>query len=212
MPIGASIVLTAVGLKCPISFPVGFAANLWMVEAAILGFAVAVVVYAYQALGRHGGLPDDLAIATSFPATVNIGLAGIFLLGFSMIAEWDGAAWATLFAVIVSCLWFPLLVQGFRDATRAASPGFRVGIRRRRLLHLVVGLARQQVRGHIANAALGEEMLESVASNSPWLFLGGSDQEDQLFRAPRGGRLADIDVRRLRQAMNEREEIAALLD
>ena len=172
IPFAATVALTTTGVTCPITFPKSFSADLWVVDAAILGFAVAMVVYAYQALGRQGGLPDDLAMASSFPATVNVGLASIFLLGLSMVADWPGAAWLTLFAVALSGLWFAVLTQGFRDATRAASPGFRVAIRQRRLLSLASRLARQQARNNAGSALLNETLAALGVSNAPWLFLG----------------------------------------
>jgi len=184
-------------LKCPIAFPGSFAPDLWVVDAAILGFAVAVVVYAYQVLGRQGPFSDDLAVASGFPATVNAGLASIFLLGISLAHEWDGAAWLTLFAVALSSVWFLFLTQSFRDATRAASPGFRIGIRQRRLGRLTTSLVRQQVRNRLAGTVLEEELVRSGLSNSFWVFLAGDDQEDQIFRADRDGRLTDIDLVRL---------------
>jgi hypothetical protein len=178
---------------------------LWQVEAAVVGFSLAVAIYAYEMLGRRAGIAKDLALAASFPAAVNLGLAMLALTGVTVLRPLDPShhRWLDGTVLVLALGWLGALVVATREAIELNDPRYRVRMRQRVLLPLVEEGRRAR------HAAVGSmQVLEDAVARAGGTYetLGvrvSGLEESAIVRSGKRGVLADINWGRLGWAISE---------
>jgi hypothetical protein len=202
IPTLVSLLAVAAGLSSPAALPSESIGTLWQVEGALVGLAIAVALYGYEALGRHGAIrPDELA-GLRLPRALYFGIALVILTGaayflgtegLGTVPEWRSAAadWYSFWAVAMSLVWAVMLIQTLPEAVAVADPGFRTALRLRRLRTL----AREAVERRLVELAAVNILIRRAALRgcrwTPWILSVDTVRE---IRPSRDGYLWDVDL------------------
>jgi hypothetical protein len=187
---------------------------LWQVQAAILGLAVAVAIFAYQSMHRATGSRRRLILLTSFPTAMVSGIALVIITGAAFAggdARW--AAWLGTFSIALSAPWLLLLMLSVADAPHLSDQRYALRMR----LRVLRAMTSQAVGEHVV-ARAGVEVLDSLMKAEEGALQVWVDDDDPEHRigAGRSGVLVDVSLARLREAARDlkaaggRLEIGAL--
>ena len=172
---------------------------LWPVEGAVLGFTFALAIYAYDYLGRRSTIARDIALAASFPAAVNLGIALLVLTGICVLAPFGAAhqAWLDRLTTGIAVGWTGSIVAATAEAIELNDPRYRVRMRQRVLMPLVAAARRERHAGIRGMEILRRFLLEAGGRYEALGVSVAGVPEDSVVRARRRGRVADVNVRRL---------------
>lgn len=174
------------------------AESVWQVQAALLGFALALALYAMGLLGRYSSMAKSMPLVAGFPAVVNTGLGLLIATGLGVFLPANRtAASLTLTILIATGLWILLVGYVLRQSVRLHDPRERVFLRRWTIRSVIGNSVRRQawtlygmrwLEDHIAPLGATYEGLGPTAI---------PNDETRVVRSGRSGQLFDLNVYRL---------------
>ena len=122
----------------------GYVQAVWGVQAALLGFAVAVAVFGLQ-LGRDAWRGRAVAIAPRLESSIVLGLALLVVTGAVAILPLNGGSEQAVSVVLLGATtaWFVVLAAGFAEVKRLTGLQTHLEVRRSRVIHATVRAARR---------------------------------------------------------------------
>jgi len=201
-PMATVVLALSLGLLAQPPAQIGsdYIGTLWLAEAAVVGFAVAISVFAYESLtdsssGRHRSV-----LLGGFAGSVTLGLSIVVLTGAGLLLEGAAGQWLRLFDLVLAPLWVVLLLFTFAQAADFRSRTYRVAQRSRILSDSTKRLLEAQLLDRAAMGVLRDVLTPEGGEFSPLLLVQRSDDEDSLVRAERRGTIVDASLESLRRA------------
>lgn len=207
IPMVIGFVVSSLAISSPLQFTKSDIGTLWQVEGALIGLAIALAIYGYEAMGRGGAVePAELA-ELRLPRAIYLGISLIALTGLAFLglpdtdepaAQATFQEWIAAACVVVAALWLAVLLRALPEVVRVTDPGFRMELRIARLLPLSRAAVERRLM-ELASAGLLRRLAdETTTTLVPWVYLSGREQPDRLVRALRPGYVSDINFSRLR--------------
>jgi hypothetical protein len=191
-----SVLLGAMGINPGIS-PAPVVGTLWQVQAAIVGFAVAVTIAAIEAFARTGGA--RAVYRTAFPASVTVGIGLVLITGGSFLSgDTIHGRWLGIAAAAFSGGWMVLLLYTFRDVARASEPNYRI----RSQLAVILRAAERTVDTQLLERVAGNVLDQRItaAGGDGMLLPPNTATSQQVYLAPTRGTVQDVSLRNLTRA------------
>ena len=196
----AALVLTVLPLPRPAGIG-DILSTLWQVQAAMLGLAVAVAIFAYQALHSPASGRRRVILLTGFPAAMVLGVTVLFLTGAAYLGSgWLWTGWLGVLAAGETGAWIILLLLTLAQAPHLQDQRYGLQLR----LRVLRMNARRIVARHVitrVSASVLEGFLNRVgAVTAPWI---SGDAPEQRILPPSAGVLLDASLPRLRDAAQQ---------
>lgn len=191
-----SVLLGVVGIDPGIS-PAHLIGTLWQVQAAIVGFAVAVTIAAIEAFARTGGA--RAVYRTAFPASVTVGIGLVFLTGGSFLSgDTTHGRWMVIAAAALSGAWVVLLLYTFHDVARTSEPNYSIRSQLAGILRAAERTVETQLLERVARNVLDQRM--QTAGGESVVLPPTTATPEQVYLAPTAGTVQDVSLRHLVRA------------
>jgi hypothetical protein len=203
LPVLIAFAADVLGVDPPFALAKSDVGTVWQVEGALVGLAIALVLFGYEALGRGGPIEPFEIRELWLPRTIYLGLSLVALTGLAVFVAPDpGAAtgpfsgWLAVGAVLVGALWLGLLVTSIPELVRVTDVNYRTGLRLRR----IEPLARVAVETRLVELAsthVIREALRPLSTLDPYFYPDSRDASGRVIQVPVNGVIRDVHLGRL---------------
>jgi hypothetical protein len=203
--VGFAAAISLVASQLIVPRPPGLEAyvgDLWQIQAAILGFAVALAVYAMGMLGRLTGMAQSINAVATYPAAINVGLGVIIATGIARLPQLAWLSpWLDPTVILMSFAWITMVAAALSRTIELHNPLKRIELRREMVLNVALRTLERQ-----AFMVFGMRWLERelAAAEIGFSALGADAvpaENSRVVRLGRRGLLHDINVNRLLWAL-----------